>query len=74
MGVVASAKMAPELADRINAAVTRAADSARVKERLAASGFDAIPAASATELAKTMRAEHERNAGIVKAFNIQLNP
>lgn len=74
VGVVASARMAPELADKINAAVLRAADSARVKERLHASGFDAIPAASAAELAKTMRAEYDRNAGIVKTFNIQLNP
>jgi tripartite-type tricarboxylate transporter receptor subunit TctC len=73
LGVVASSKMSPDLVARINAEVTKAATSAKVRQSLVTVGFEISPAASPAQLAQSVRAEYERNAGIVKAFNIKFD-
>ncbi|MBL8382397.1 MAG: tripartite tricarboxylate transporter substrate binding protein [Burkholderiales bacterium] len=73
VGVVASAALPAETVERINAAVQKAAAAPRVRERLTGAGFELTPGGTPTQLAQAVRAEHERNAGIVRAFNIRLN-
>lgn len=74
IGVVAGGNMAPELVEKIHTAVARAAAASRVKARLQAAGFDAIDDLTPSQLAQSMRAEFQRNADIVQAFEIKLNP
>lgn len=71
-GVVAPARMPQATVDRVNAAVRKAAAAPRVRERLVAAGFDVGLAQSSDALAEATRAESERNAAIVKAFDIRL--
>ncbi len=72
VGFVASSKMSPELADKINAAIFKTAASPKVRERLLGAGFEIPAPQSAADLAKSMRTDFERNAAIVKSFNIKL--
>ena len=65
--------MPADVVEKINAEVNKAAASPKVKERLAGAGFEPGGQVSATELAAATRAEFERNAAIVKQFNIKLN-
>ncbi|NUO86625.1 MAG: tripartite tricarboxylate transporter substrate binding protein, partial [Cupriavidus sp.] len=44
---------------------------ARVRERMEALGYEPLPAQPLPQLSESVRVEFERNAGIVKAFNIQ---
>lgn len=71
-GVVGSSKLPPALVDRIQAGVLKAAGSTKVRDRLTSAGFEATPAHSAETLAQATRAESERNAAIVKTFDIKL--
>lgn len=71
-GVICSAKMPGALVDRINAAILQAAGAAKVRERLGSAGFELGSAQSSEALAQATRAESERNAAIVKAFDIKL--
>ena len=73
VGTVVSAKVPPELVGRINIATVKAAMSPKVRERLIAAGFEPTISDSPEKLAQMVKADHERNAQIVKAFNIQLN-
>jgi tripartite-type tricarboxylate transporter receptor subunit TctC len=73
LGFVASSQLAPELADKINAAIAKAAATPKVRERLLGAGFEIVPPQSAAELAQWTRADVERNGAIVKTFNIKLN-
>lgn len=73
VGVVVGAGVPNELVEKINAEVGKAAASPKLKERLAAAGFEPGSQVSAAEMAASVRAEFERNASIVKAFNIKLN-
>ena len=73
LGFVASSKMSPELADKINAAIAKAAASPKVRERLLGAGFEIPAPQSAAELALSMRDDFKRNGDIVKTFNIKLN-
>ena len=41
------------------------------RERMEALGYEPLPAQPLPQLAESVRTEFERNAGIVKAFNIQ---
>ena len=70
VGVVVGAKMAPELVARINTEVTRAAAAPKVRERLGNLGFELSTPSTPAQLAASVRADHERNAGIVKRFAI----
>lgn len=71
-GVVASAKLPAPVADKVNAAVLKAAAAPKVRDRLAAAGFEVGLAQSSVELARATRAESERNAAIVRTFDIKL--
>ncbi len=73
VGVIASANLSHELTDKIHAAVAKAAASPKVRERLAGAGFEPSGDQTEAQLAQSVRAEFERNAGIVKTFNIKLN-
>ena len=72
VGVVASAALAAEQVERINAVVQKAAAAPGVKERLAGAGFDLTPGGSPAQLAAQLRDEFERNLGIVKSYDIRL--
>ena len=73
LGVVASAKMPDAMADKINAAILKAAASPKVHERFTLAGFEPNTSLSAAQLAQSVRAEFDRNAALVKAFNIKLD-
>ena len=73
VGVTVAAGVPADMVEKINAEVNKAAASPKVKERLAGAGFEPGGQVSATELAAATRAEFERNAAIVKQFNIKLN-
>ena len=66
--------MPTALVEKINAAVDKTAASAKVRDRLLGAGFDAGGDETAEQMAKSLRADFERNAAIVKAFDIKLNP
>ena len=46
---------------------------AKVRDRLLRAGFDAGGDETAEQTAKALRADFERNAAIVKTFDIKLN-
>ncbi|MEJ8827014.1 tripartite tricarboxylate transporter substrate binding protein [Variovorax humicola] len=73
MGVVASSKMAPELVQKIHAALAHIGASPALKQRLLANGFDPIEDQPVDKLGQAVREEYERNAGIVKTYDIKLN-
>ncbi len=73
LGFVASSKMSPELADKINAAIAKAGASPKVRDRLLGAGFEIAAPQSAAELAQAVRTDVERYGAIVKTFNIKLN-
>lgn len=73
LGVIVNANMAPAMVDKINAAFTKAAAAPKVRERLAAAGFDAVAPLSSAQLTQSVKEDYDRNAAIVKQFNIKLN-
>jgi len=74
VGVVAAAGLTAELTDRINAAVLKAAEAPKVKNRLVAAGFEPNVSLSSRQLSDAVRTDYLRNAGIVRTFGIKLNP
>ena len=73
VGTVVSAKMPDDIVAKINIATVKAAMSPKVRDRLVAAGFEPTVSVSPEQLAQMVKADYERNAAIVKAFNIQLN-
>lgn len=73
LGFLASSKMSPELAEKINQAIAKTAASPKVRERLLGAGFEIPAPQSSADLNQSMRGENERNAAIVKTFGIKLN-
>lgn len=74
LGVVASAKLPYALTDKIHDAVVKAAAQPKLRDRLVAAGFE-LPGEQGTQmLGRDLKADFERNAAIVKAYNIKLNP
>ena len=71
IGVIAPAKMSPELTAKINGEIVKAVAAPEVRTRLAGLGFEQSPASTPAQLDKSTRADYDRNAGIVKAFNIK---
>jgi tripartite-type tricarboxylate transporter receptor subunit TctC len=69
-GFVASSKLPDAQAERIARAVQKAAEVPAVREKLMSLGFEMAPPQSPAELSQAVRAEFERNAAIVKKFNI----
>ncbi len=73
LGVVVAAGVSGDTVDKINVATLKAASAPKVLQRLADAGFEPNTRMSPTQLAESVKAEFERNATIVKTFNIQLN-
>ena len=73
IGVVVAGGVANELVEKINAAVQKAAAAPKLKDRLTGAGFEMTPGGTSAQLAQAVRTEHQRNAGIVKMFDIKLN-
>ncbi len=73
VGTVVSSKVPADLVARINIATLKAAMSPKVRERLIAAGFEPMVSDSPDKLAQMVRAEYDRNAQIVKAFDIRLS-
>lgn len=73
LGVVVASGVPAEMVDKINAATLKAAAAPAIVNRLAAVGFEPNTGLSSTQLAASVKAEFERNAAIVKTYNIQIN-
>jgi tripartite-type tricarboxylate transporter receptor subunit TctC len=72
LGVIGASSLPPDLAAKINAAVVKAAEAPAIKGRLNAAGFEPNTPASSADLASGLKADFERNAAIVKRFDIKL--
>ncbi|MFM7331245.1 MAG: Bug family tripartite tricarboxylate transporter substrate binding protein [Brachymonas sp.] len=73
LGVIGSSALPADITNKINAAVVKAAAADAIKGRLTAAGFEPNTPATPTELATGLKADFERNAAIVKRFDIKLN-
>jgi len=73
LGVVASSGVSTEMADKVHAAIVKVATNPKVRDRMTAVGFEPAEDLNATQLGNAVKADFERNAAIVKQFNIQLN-
>ncbi|MBL8378147.1 MAG: tripartite tricarboxylate transporter substrate binding protein [Burkholderiales bacterium] len=73
VGFVAPGALSDAQIERINAAVQKAAGAPKVRERLVGAGFEIVSGGAPAALAQSVRAEHERNGGIVRTFGIKLN-
>jgi tripartite-type tricarboxylate transporter receptor subunit TctC len=73
LGVIGANGLPADLTARINAAVLKAAAAPAIKDRLAAVGFEPNANQSSAELSQSMKVDFERNAAIVKQFDIRLN-
>jgi tripartite-type tricarboxylate transporter receptor subunit TctC len=71
VGVTASAKLTPGLAPKIHSEIIKVAADPKTRARLAEVGFEPSPPSTPAELERSVRADYERNAGIVKTFNIR---
>lgn len=74
VGVIVARDVSSAMVQKINAAVDKAAASPKVRDRLLGAGFDLGGDESPEQMAQSLRADYERNAAIVKAFDIRLNP
>ena len=72
IGVIVSSGVPAATVEKINAAVVKAASAAKVRDRLLAAGFDIEPLTPPAQLAASVKSEFDRNAAIVKQFNITL--
>lgn len=72
LGVVSSSRLSPEMQLRIREALIKAGNASKVRERLLAAGFEP-QVSSGPELVQSTRTEFERNAQIVRQYEIRLN-
>ncbi len=72
LGVIASNALPADITAKVNAAILKAADAPAIKGRLNAVGFEPNTAATSAELSQGLKADYERNAAIVKRFDIKL--
>jgi tripartite-type tricarboxylate transporter receptor subunit TctC len=71
IGAIASAKMSPELVAKINSEIVKAVSAQDQRSRLAGLGFEQALPSTPAQLEKSVRADYDRNAGIVKTFDIK---
>lgn len=71
VGVIASAQVPADVAQKIQGAVYKAAANPKVRERLETLGYEPMPPQSLQDLNQSLHAEYDRNAGIVKTFHIK---
>jgi tripartite-type tricarboxylate transporter receptor subunit TctC len=74
IGLIASARVPAATLDQIHAATVKASASPKVRDRLTSAGFEVGIESSPAQLAASVKTEFERNAAIVKTFDIRLNP
>ncbi|HEU5297826.1 MAG TPA: tripartite tricarboxylate transporter substrate binding protein [Burkholderiaceae bacterium] len=72
-GVYGAGKLPTEMVDTIHAALTKAAATPKFRERLATVGFEPAAEQSPAQLSQGLRADYERNAGILKSAGIKLS-
>ncbi len=72
VGVIVGSNVPAPVVEKINAAVVKAASAPKVRDRLVAAGFDMEPLSPPAQLAASVKTEFDRNAAIVKQFNIKL--
>jgi tripartite-type tricarboxylate transporter receptor subunit TctC len=72
-GVVASSKMDPAMVQKIHSALAHVGSLPAVKQRLLDNAFDPIEDQPVDKMGQAVREEYERNAGIVKSYDITLN-
>jgi tripartite-type tricarboxylate transporter receptor subunit TctC len=73
LGVVVSGTLSPELSEKIHKAVKAVAMNPKFKERMLANGFEVAEDANMVQMAQSVKVDFDRNAAIVKQFNIQIN-
>ena len=73
LGIVASSTVPNDLAEKIHAAIVKVATNPKVRDRMVGAGLDPADDLTATQLAQAVKVDFDRNAAIVKQFNIQLN-
>ena len=73
LGTVVASGVPAATVEKINAATLKAAAAPKVRDRLVAAGFEPNTSLTAAQLAQSVKAEYDRNAAIVKTYNIQLN-
>ena len=73
VGTAVASGVPADIVDKINAATLKAASSPKVRDRLVAAGFEPNTSMTSAQLAQSVKADYERNATIVKAFNIKLD-
>lgn len=73
LGIVASSGLSNEMADKIHTAIVKVATNPKVRDRMVAVGFEPAEDQSASQLGQAVKVDFDRNAAIVKQFNIQLN-
>lgn len=73
LGVVAASNVPQEILEKIRAVTLKAAASPKMRERMTALGFEAGLDETQGQLAQSVRADYDRNAAIVKTFDIKIN-
>ena len=72
-GVIASSQTPAALTEKIHTALQKVAANPAVRERLIGAGFEPMPERSLAQAQVELRQEFDRNADIVKTFNIRLD-
>lgn len=73
LGVVVLSTMTPELQEKIHKALRQVALNPKFRGRMFANGFENAEDWTIQQLAESVRSDFERNAVIVKQFNIKLS-
>ncbi|MGM9427614.1 tripartite tricarboxylate transporter substrate binding protein [Hydrogenophaga sp. MI9] len=73
VGIIVASGVQTPMLQKINAAVDKAAANPKVRDRLLGAGFDLGGDETPEQMAQSLRADFERNAAIVKSFDIKLN-
>jgi tripartite-type tricarboxylate transporter receptor subunit TctC len=73
LGVVVSSNVMPELQEKIHKAVRQVANNPKFRGRMFAAGFEAAEDWSTVQISQSIKTDFDRNAAIVKQFDIQLN-
>jgi tripartite-type tricarboxylate transporter receptor subunit TctC len=73
LGVVAASGVPADVTAKINAAILKVAATPAIKDRLNSVGFEPNISLTSAELTQGMQIDFQRNAAIVKQFDIKLN-
>ncbi len=70
-GVFVSARVSPELTEKIRLATYKVASDDQLRKRFMMQGMEPVPPQTLPQLSQALKVEFDRNANIVKTFNIQ---